>query len=242
MSDLFNTVAAGVDAGSSLLNSVGSFFGIGNQAYMQRKAMRMQQNNIEVAREREDNAMQRRVQDLVAAGLHPTLAAGGPAASAVAGSGQVTNPAPISDVMPKTSILDSAQRVAQIKQTQAETQRLLAERDRVEADTQSKLDYTRRENEYQPLRLNEISRRGDEEEWRALLHQTQMSVNQAQSWITRLNAEYIKKHGHTMPSTSAEYDDFRSSLEQVFGDPRTASIWRPALDMLRLLLQAIHSH
>jgi len=60
---------------------------INQQNYgLQRDKFRYQQQSNQLTRDREDNQMQRKVKDMVAAGLHPTLAAGGGAGAQALGA------------------------------------------------------------------------------------------------------------------------------------------------------------
>lgn len=118
----FGNVLAGIGVGSSILNLAGGAFGAYKNYQLQKQNLAYQKAVQQEEWRREDNAVQRRVADLSAAGLSPTLAAG-----SAAQAGPVVNTAPprvdvpqIPDVAAQYMALLRGQ--ADISQTQSQTE------------------------------------------------------------------------------------------------------------------------
>ena len=93
----------------------------------EKKAFELNQRNIETNWQREDNAVQRRVADLQAAGLSPTLAAGGAAAS--------SSPISIRPMERDNSVLDQTLAGMQVMNMLGDYSHTMADRERIKMDT-----------------------------------------------------------------------------------------------------------
>lgn len=117
----------------SVLGGIGSLVGAGADIYnvgQQKKQFEWQKMAQEKTWAREDNATQRRVADLKAAGLSPTLAAG----SAAAASSPITPKAPQADMSNMMNGLAISNMVENIAKTKAEKKRIQQETDIVKHD------------------------------------------------------------------------------------------------------------
>jgi len=117
----------------SVLGGLGSLVGAGADIYnigQQKKQFEWQKMAQEKTWAREDNATQRRVADLKAAGLSPTLAAG----SAAQASSPITPKAPQADMSNMMNGLAISNMVENIAKTKAEKKRIQQETDIVQHD------------------------------------------------------------------------------------------------------------
>lgn len=117
----------------SVLGGLGSLVGAGADIYnigQQKKQFEWQKMAQEKTWAREDNATQRRVADLKAAGLSPTLAAG----SAAQASSPITPKAPQADMSNMMNGLAISNMVENIAKTKAEKKRIQQETDIVKHD------------------------------------------------------------------------------------------------------------
>jgi len=117
----------------STLGGIGTLIGAGADIYnigQQKKQFEWQKMAQEKTWAREDNATQRRVADLKAAGLSPTLAAG----SAAQASSPITPKAPQADMSNMMNGLAISNMVENIAKTKAEKKRIQQETDIVKHD------------------------------------------------------------------------------------------------------------
>lgn len=104
-----------VDAGANLINSIGSNVTAARNLEFQQQNLDYQKAMQRMAWSREDNAVQRRVADMRAAGINPVLAAGGAAQS----SAPITVTTPQADFKPVgVNALGMRATMAQIAQTE----------------------------------------------------------------------------------------------------------------------------
>lgn len=130
------SILGGVSLGLGALDTAVNF-GLGMKNYeLQKDNLEYQKQQQNITRDREDNSIQRRVADLRAAGLSPTLAAGSGA----------TASAPISTVAPQINAnIDTQGKLAQslalmqakqnIARTNAEMDLIAMQRDKTQEDT-----------------------------------------------------------------------------------------------------------
>lgn len=100
--------------GGALLGGIGSIFNNERNLSAQREAQAYNKWAQEKTWEREDNAIQRRTKDLLAAGLHPTLAAGN---AAQAGSPTKIDPVMSQDALGTEGAISGLARAAQTQQS-----------------------------------------------------------------------------------------------------------------------------
>lgn len=187
---------AAVSLGSMGLGALGSIYNNEKNLEYQRDAQNWNKFAQEKTWQREDNAVQRRVTDLKAAGLHPTLAAG---SSAQAGSPTKIDPLSSSDALGAEGAISGATRGAQTMQSiaAAEAAKTVAEMNKanigkIAAETNVKNSQ------------NEVIRK----EW-GLNPNTQPFMHQkyGDQWIKRLDkiAEALGKvRGGTKPNTKSQ--------------------------------------
>lgn len=191
--------------------------------------------------QREDNAMQRRVKDLEAAGLSPVLAIPGAAASSPLAA-MSAKPSPRGHANHSQALNTSLMMSTVLGQQNAQVGLTRAEADRVRTET----ELARRR--YHDIELPEALRQKDRHPynlqnlyWQA--KQTEASRDQLwakyhtelwEGWLKYLESEYISKHSMRIPTTTQEYLDFKSSLSKAFGHD-SPGMYRPALDLLKLL-------
>lgn len=162
---------------------------------------------------REDNAVQRRVDDLVAAGLSPTLAAG-----SAANAGQAIETQSLhNDYSPKTmptyglssmigAGLDALKAVGELNRQKAEIDYLQNQSKNVQADTANKLIFGENAGEWYKLRNyglglknknqgfnNEILERTKENQIKSLQYKTDLLNNEL--WWSNADIEWSKKNG-----------------------------------------------
>lgn len=128
--DWISLALAGIGAGQSITDRMV------DQATAQREYI-TNQENLRISREREDNAVQRRVQDLKAAGLNPLLAVGSPASAMapiqVGGRTQFAGKSTVADQAMLAYQMQNAK--AQNLLLQAQAAKTVAEKEQVEANT-----------------------------------------------------------------------------------------------------------
>lgn len=152
---------------------------------------------------REDTAIQRREKDLQAAGLHPTLAAGGAANTTLAQAGRpagASSSAPAHSRAPgagspQGNIVQDAATMATIAQTKANTALTEAEADRVRADTAR---ITGQEGRDVALHTGELQLQAT----RKLLDEAGVSKTAIDALIANLEYNYMDKYGLKMPQKS----------------------------------------
>jgi len=143
----------------TVLSGLGIFQGIASGKRSRRESDRnynlareqfaYQQHANQLTRDREDNAVQRKMADMQAAGLHPTLAVGGGGAGAQAMSaGGASGPIPSREM----SIMEQAKFGMMIKQMEAEIEYTRAQTAQVRGDTD--LNHQRLVNEVEAGRLH----------------------------------------------------------------------------------------
>lgn len=162
---------------------------------------------------REDNAVQRRVDDLVAAGLSPTLAAG-----SAANAGQaIETQALHNDYSPKTmptyglssmigAGLDALKAVGELNRQKAEIDYLQNQSKNVQADTANKLIFGENAGEWYKLRNyglglknknqgfnNEILERTKENQIKSLQYKTDLLNNEL--WWSNADIEWSRRNG-----------------------------------------------
>lgn len=162
---------------------------------------------------REDNAVQRRVDDLVAAGLSPTLAAG-----SAANAGQaIETQAPQNGYSPKTmpnlglssmigAGLDALKAVGELNRQKAEIDYLQNQSKNVQADTANKLIFGENAGEWYKLRNygldlknknqafnNEILERTKENQIKSLQYKTDLLNNEL--WWSNADIEWSRRNG-----------------------------------------------
>ncbi|WP_276751635.1 hypothetical protein [Treponema succinifaciens] len=162
---------------------------------------------------REDNAVQRRVDDLVAAGLSPTLAAG-----SAANAGQaIETQALHNDYSPKTmptyglssmigAGLDALKAVGELNKQKSEIEYLQNQSKNVQADTANKLIFGENAGEWYKLRNygldlrnknqgfnNEILERTKENQIKSLQYKTDLLNNEL--WWSNADIEWSNRNG-----------------------------------------------
>lgn len=105
---------AGAVLGGGLLGAIGGIFNNERNLAAQREAQDYNKWAQQVVWQREDNAVQRRMADMKAAGLHPTLAAGN---AAQAGSPTKIDPVMSEDALGANGFMSGVTRAAQTQQS-----------------------------------------------------------------------------------------------------------------------------
>lgn len=162
---------------------------------------------------REDNAVQRRVDDLVSAGLSPTLAAGSAANAGQAIETQALHNDYSPTTMPTYGLssmigagLDALKAVGELNRQKAEIDYLQNQSKNVQADTANKLIFGENAGEWYKLRNygldlknknqgfnNEILERTKENQIKSLQYKTDLLNNEL--WWSNADIEWSRKNG-----------------------------------------------
>lgn len=126
--------AGGLSGISRAVGTAGGLIQGSRNLKMQKEQQKYSRNMDQIMMDREDNAMQRRVADMKAAGLHPALAAGGQGSGAHHAAAQEAPQSKIDWYQKATLGANLRQMNANISKTEADADRTRAETENVKAD------------------------------------------------------------------------------------------------------------
>lgn len=214
-----NYVGAAAQFGTGLLDS---FYNIwsGNRAYHAQQRQQTFMNDL--SKDELYNSMQIRARDLSAAGLHPTLAAGGAGAQTTAGSAS-SPPMPSLDTKGAGGILQNRLVNEQLNNIRAQTQ-----------ESQARANLTNVEASLAPEKFgldrdrygNEVNRTNIDARRLALdvsnsphimaNYDAQARASRARAFVDALEAKYMDKHNMHMPQRAQTIAEISALFSRYF--------------------------
>ena len=228
MSELTNFITSPVTGffGGLAKDALNYGFGISNYG-LQKDTLEWQKKAQQQAWMREDNAVQRRVADLKAAGINPLMAAGQAATS----SQPIQLHAPGEAPQMQMSAFEKAGQAMQLQEAQAgidhtraqtmlnqiQAKKYAADIDHVNAQTAAITQQTTHEAEMQPLRLEHLQ--SDINRIIADVNYRNASTDQARQQIVNLITEELRIRSQT-DLNRAELDRIRAQVENYLSGAR----------------------